>query len=144
MVPAGPVIVAVRCRLPSPFAVVVRSATRVCPFGPVKTVWLLQPAPEVQLPVFVAVLPRGPLAVRVRLIVPLPEAVTERECDQVLPELVVVVRLRWQVPLEQLRLVVRVAPRPPGVWNERVADTWPGARLMLALCDQPGALKEWA
>jgi len=98
----------------------------------------------VQLPVFVALPPRGPLAVRVRLTVPLPEAVIEPERDQVLPELVVVVRLLWQVPLEQLRLVVRVAPRPPGVWNERVADTWPGVRLMLALCDQPGALKEWA
>lgn len=125
--------------MPSPFDVVARSATRVCPFAPVETRWLLQPAPEVQLPVRLVVAPLGPVLERVRLTVPVPEAVTEAERDQVFPEFVVVVRLRSQVPPEQLRLEVRVAPWPPGVWNERVPETWPGIRLMLALCDQPGA-----
>jgi hypothetical protein len=124
--------------VPSPFGVVVRSATRVCPFGPVETRWLLQPTPEVQLPVRVVVPPLGPVLERVRLTVPVPEAVIEAERDHVLPELVVVVELRWQVPPEQLRLPDRVAPRPPGVWNERVPEIWPGVRLILALCDQPG------
>ena len=86
----------------------------------------------------VVVPPLGPVADRVRLTVPVPEAVIEPERDHVLPEFVVVVALRWQVPPEQPRLEVRVAPRPPGVWNERVPETWPGVRLMLALCDQPG------
>jgi len=52
-----------------------------------------------------------------------PEAVVEPERDHVFPEFVVVVALRWQVPPEQLRLKVRVAPRPPGLWNDRVPDT---------------------
>ena len=64
--------------MPSPFDVVVRSATRVCPFGPVETRWLLQPAPEVQLPVRVVVAPLGPVLERVRLTVPVPEVETER------------------------------------------------------------------
>ena len=125
--------------MPSPFGVVVRSATRVCPFGRVETRWLLQPTPEVQLPVFVEVPPFGPVAERVRLTVPVPDLEIEAERENVFPEFVVVVRLRWQVPPEQPRLKVCVAPRPPGVWNERVPETWPGIRLMFALCDQPGA-----
>jgi hypothetical protein len=125
--------------VPSPFGVVVRSATRDCPPGPAETRWLLQPTPEVQLPVRAVVPPLGPVVDRVRLTVPVPERVTEPECDQVFPEFVVVVRLPVQVPPEQLRLKVRVAPRPYGVWNERVPDAWPGARLTVALCDQPGA-----
>ena len=116
-----------------------RSATRVCPLGRVETWWLLQPTPEVQLAVRVLVPPLGPVADRVRVTVPVPEAVVERERDQVFPEFVVVVALRWQVPPEQPWLKVRVAPRPLGVWNERVPDTWPGIRLTFALCDQPGA-----
>ena len=124
--------------MPSPFGVVVRSATRVCPFERVETRWLLQLTPEVQLPVFVEVPPLGPVAERVRLTVPVPDLEIEAERDHVLPEFIVIVELRWQVPPEQPRLKVRVAPRPPGVWNERVPETWPGIRLMLALCDQPG------
>jgi hypothetical protein len=133
----GPVTVALCWKLPSPFGVVLRSATRVCPFGPVAVAWLLQPEPDVQLLLRVEVPPRGPLTVRVRLTVPL-EAVIEPERDQVLPDFVVVDTLFVQVPPEQPRLKVRVAPRPPDVSNDRVPDSWPGVRLTLALCDQPG------
>ena len=125
--------------MPSPFGVAVRSATRVCPFRPVETRWLLQPTPAVQLPDLVEVAPFGPVTVRVRLAVPVPDREMELERVNVFPEFVVIVEFRWQVPPEQLRLKLRVAPRPFGVWNERVPDTWPGVRLMFAPCDQPGA-----
>jgi len=91
--------------------------------APVEARWLLQPAPEVQLPVRLVVVPLGPVLERVRLTVPVPEAVTEAERESVLPEFVVTVELRWQVPPEQPRLKVCVAPRPPEVWNERVPET---------------------
>jgi hypothetical protein len=75
------------------------------PFDPVKAEVLLQPAPEVQPPLRVREAPFAPLAVEFQLVEPLPPEI-EPECDQVLPEFVVVEPLNEQFPPEQFRLNV--------------------------------------
>lgn len=120
-----------------PFGVTERFTSNVPPFGPTPLVLPLHPAPLVQLPLCVAVPPRGPLELPFQLTLLLVRLM-ELDFDHVLPELEVKVALCVQVPPEQLRLKFFVMPRPPGVLNDRVPDAMPGERLIDALCDQPG------
>ena len=136
--PFGPVNVLVRVKLPLALGVSVCCAVSVLPWGPVSVEVLLQPAPPPQLPLrdHEAL---GPVALRL-VVVPL--ALCVRVLLQLLPEFVVTVWLCVQVPPEQVRLKLRVAPCPLGLVNERVPERMPGERVTVELCDQPGVTSE--